>query len=103
MTRPAATAPALEVLGLGHVFGKRPVLRAIDLAISPGEFTVLLGPNGAGKTTLFALITRLYHATQGRIAAFGQDFRTDPSAALARIGVVVQQPTLDLGFPDVAP
>jgi ABC-2 type transport system ATP-binding protein len=64
--------------------------------VAPGGFTVLLGPNGAGKTTLFALITRLYHASEGRIAVFGQEFKANPSAALARIGVVFQQPTLDL-------
>ena len=93
----AGLAPAaLQVEGLVHRFGARTVLDGVGFTVAPGSFTVLLGPNGAGKTTLFALITRLYHATQGRIAAFGQDFRTDPSAALARIGVVFQQPTLDL-------
>jgi ABC-2 type transport system ATP-binding protein len=88
--------PALEVAGLSHRFGKRTVLDDIGFSVPPGSFTVLLGPNGAGKTTLFALITRLYHATQGRIAVFGRDFRADPQAALARMGVVFQQSTLDL-------
>ena len=92
----AGPPPALDVAGLGHSFGDRRVLDDVAFQVLPGGFTVLLGPNGAGKTTLFALITRLYHATQGRIAAFGQDFRTNPSAALARMGVVFQQPTLDL-------
>ena len=87
---------ALEVSGLSHRFGERTVLADVSFSIAPGAFTVLLGPNGAGKTTLFALITRLYHAAQGRIAVFGRDFRSDPQAALARMGVVFQQPTLDL-------
>jgi len=87
---------ALEVAGLSHRFGKRAVLEEVGFSVAPGSFTVLLGPNGAGKTTLFALITRLYHATQGRIAVFGRDFRADPQAALARMGVVFQQSTLDL-------
>jgi len=87
---------ALEVHGLSHRFGARTVLDGVGFRIMPGGFTVLLGQNGAGKTTLFALITRLYHAHQGRIAVFGQAFRADASAALARMGVVFQQPTLDL-------
>jgi len=87
---------ALEVDGLTHRFGDRMVLDDVGFRIMPGGFTVLLGQNGAGKTTLFALITRLYHAHQGRIAVFGQPFRADASAALARMGVVFQQPTLDL-------
>jgi len=87
---------ALEVDGLTHRFGARTVLDGVGFRLKPGDFTVLLGQNGAGKTTLFALITRLYHAHQGRIAVFGQPFRADASAALARMGVVFQQPTLDL-------
>ena len=87
---------ALDVAGLTHRFGARTALDGVSFGVPPGAFAVLLGPNGAGKTTLFALITRLYHAHQGRVAVFGQDFKANPSAALARIGVVFQQPTLDL-------
>jgi ABC-2 type transport system ATP-binding protein len=86
----------LSIAGLSHAFGKRAVLRDVSLAIHPGDFTVLLGRNGAGKTTLFALITRLYSARQGRIAVFGHDVERAPLAALAHLGVVFQQPTLDL-------
>ncbi len=82
--------------GLCHAFGTRPVLRDVAFAVRPGDFAVLLGLNGAGKTTLFALITRLYAARQGRIAVFGHDVDREPRAALARLGVVFQQPTLDL-------
>ena len=91
-----AELPALEVSGLSHRFGTRQVLDGVGFAVAPGDFTVLLGPNGAGKTTLFALITGLYHAHGGRIAAFGRTLKEDASGALSRIGVVFQQPTLDL-------
>ncbi len=96
MTPPAPAAPALEVAGLTQAFGQRTVLHDVSFSLRPGAFTVLLGQNGAGKTTLFALVTRLYHASQGRIAVFGRPFREDAGAALARMGVVFQQPTLDL-------
>ena len=87
---------ALKVAGLSYAFGERHALRGVGFAIAPGDFTVLLGLNGAGKSTLFALITRLYSARTGRIAVFGQDIEEAPRAALARLGVVFQQPTLDL-------
>ncbi len=87
---------ALAVERVSHVFVPREALHEVDFSIAPGDFTVLLGPNGAGKTTLFALITRLHHATAGRIAVFGRDMRREPTLALARMGVVFQQPTLDL-------
>ena len=92
----ATDETALAVAGLSHRFGRRTVLDGVAFTVARGSFTVLLGPNGAGKTTLFALITRLYHAASGRIAVFGRDFRDHPQAALARMGVVFQQPTLDL-------
>lgn len=99
---PASAAPAgsasppLAVSGLSHAFGKRRVLEDVSLTVQPGSFTVLLGLNGAGKTTLFALITRLYHARAGTITVFGHDIKRTPAPALARMGVVFQQPTLDL-------
>jgi ABC-2 type transport system ATP-binding protein len=89
-------APALEVAKLSHSFGAKQVLTDVGFAVRPGDFTVLLGLNGAGKTTLFALVTRLFHARGGSIRVFGHDIARDSSAALARMGVVFQQPTLDL-------
>ena len=92
----APPGPPLQAAGLSHSFGPRRVLSDVGFTVNRGDFTVLLGLNGAGKTTLFALITRLYHARSGSISVFGHDIRRDPLAALARMGVVFQQPTLDL-------
>ena len=94
--RGARAAPALEVLGLSHSFGKRKALDGVGFAIPPGSFTVLLGQNGAGKTTLFNLITRLYSNRSGSIRILGVDVRARPSQALAELGVVFQQRTIDL-------
>lgn len=71
-------------------------LERVSFDVRAGEFTALLGPNGAGKTTLFALITRLFDSADGTIAIAGADLRREPARALAAIGVVFQQPTLDL-------
>jgi ABC-2 type transport system ATP-binding protein len=87
---------ALSVRDLSYAFGAQQVLQDINFVVQPGDFTVLLGLNGAGKSTLFALITRLYSARTGKIAVFGHDVDAQPRAALARLGVVFQQPTLDL-------
>jgi len=87
---------ALAVTGLSHAFGRTKVLDQVSFTVRPGDFTVLLGLNGAGKTTLFSLVTRLYHSSSGSVAIFGHDLRKSASAALATLGVVFQQPTLDL-------
>jgi ABC-2 type transport system ATP-binding protein len=89
-------APALEVRELSFAYGGRPVLETISLAIAAGEFVVLLGPNGAGKTTLFSLVTRLHDRRRGEIRIGGFDVKRQAVKAHARIGVVFQQPTLDL-------
>jgi ABC-2 type transport system ATP-binding protein len=87
---------ALALRGVSHGFGDRLVLQDVGFTVQPGDFAVLLGLNGAGKTTLFALITRLYHSAKGTISVFGHDIKREPLAALARLGVVFQQQTLDL-------
>jgi ABC-2 type transport system ATP-binding protein len=93
---PASAESALAVEGLSHRFGPREVLRQVSFTLNPHAFTVLLGLNGAGKTTLFSLITRLYDHAGGAIRIFGAEIKERPSEALAKIGVVFQQATLDL-------
>ena len=88
--------PALSIEGLGHSFGPRRVLSQVSFSVDPGDFTVLLGLNGAGKTTLFSLATRLYLQREGVIRVFGMDIREHPLQCLRQMGVVFQQPTLDL-------
>jgi ABC-2 type transport system ATP-binding protein len=86
----------LEVERLSFAYGPRQALRDVGFRVLPGEFAVLLGPNGAGKSTLFALVTRLFDApASATINVFGAALRLEPRRALARLGVVFQQPTLD--------
>ena len=89
-------APVLSCAGLSFSYGARQALREVGFAIPRGQFCALLGPNGAGKSTLFALLTRQLVAPKGEIAIAGVELRTAPRHALARLGVVFQQPTLDL-------
>ncbi|MCQ4346252.1 ATP-binding cassette domain-containing protein [Pseudomonas stutzeri] len=86
----------LEVSGLGFAYGARQALAGLDFALQPGRFNALLGPNGAGKSTLIALLTRLYDLQEGDIRIGDCSIRTQPRRALAQIGVVFQQSTLDL-------
>jgi ABC-2 type transport system ATP-binding protein len=86
----------LSVSDLSYSYGPRQALKGVSFGVEPGRFCALLGPNGAGKSTLFSLLTRLFTTRTGRIAVAGFDLSRSPRAALARIGVVFQQPTLDL-------
>jgi phosphonate transport system ATP-binding protein len=57
----------LEISGLRKSFGKREVLKGIDVAVRPGELTVILGANGSGKSTLLRCVTRLIEPDAGQI------------------------------------
>ena len=89
-------APALEVRDVSFAYRSARVLDGVSFAVQRGRFAALLGPNGAGKTTLFSLITRLLVARSGAIRIGGLDIRTAGARALAPLGIVFQQPTLDL-------
>lgn len=86
----------LEISGVVKSYGARPALKGVDLTLNPGEFVGLLGPNGAGKSTLFQILCGLFVADEGDVQVRGYDMRRKPVAALAGIGVVFQQATLDL-------
>ena len=96
MNGEATKPPALEVRGLVKSYGSLKALDEVSLAVAEGEFVGLLGPNGAGKTTLFQILSGLFVPDGGSVHVLGHDIRHSATAALAGIGVVFQQPTLDL-------
>ena len=48
-------------------FGKKTIIKNLDLEVYEGEFLTLLGPSGCGKTTVLRLISGLEIATSGNI------------------------------------
>jgi ATP-binding cassette subfamily F protein uup len=50
------TRKLLVTRGLAKSLGGRPLIRGLDLAITPGTRVGLIGPNGSGKTTLLDLL-----------------------------------------------
>jgi ABC-2 type transport system ATP-binding protein len=95
-TGPLPSAVAISIAGLSKSYGKVKALDAVSFDLAPGAFTALLGPNGAGKSTLFQILTGLFAADEGAVRVAGIDIAREPSAALAELGIVFQQPSLDL-------
>jgi len=86
----------LRLRRLTQRYGTRVALDALSLVVARGSFVVLLGPNGAGKSTLFQVLTGLFAADAGDVEVAGLSMRSDARRALAHIGVVFQQQSLDL-------
>jgi ABC-2 type transport system ATP-binding protein len=92
----APLSPVLTVKNLSYWYGSKRALDDVSFKVYPSKVTALLGPNGAGKSTLFSLITRLFDAPEGRIEICGKSAAQWGAKALGPLGVVFQQPTLDL-------
>jgi ATP-binding cassette subfamily B protein len=75
-----------------------PIIRHLDLHISPGELIGVVGTTGAGKSSLISLLCRFYDVKEGSIRIDGTDVRDIPQATLHRVvGLVQQEPYLYSG------
>ncbi len=57
----------IRITGLTHSYGRREVLKGVNLSIERGEFLALIGPTAAGKTTLLRIVDLLENPTSGEI------------------------------------
>ena len=86
----------LDIKSLSKSYGLIKALNNVSFSLAEGEYASLLGPNGAGKTTLFQILTGLFVSEKGNILINDFDMRSNAINALAHIGVVFQQITLDM-------
>jgi ATP-binding cassette subfamily B protein len=101
-----------EHVGFTYAGATEPVLRDINLEITPGETLAIVGVTGSGKTTLTALVPRLYDVTAGRITLDGHDIRDLQLTSLRNlVSVAFEDATLfsssvrdnlTLGHPDAS-
>ncbi len=80
-------------------YGRREVLRGVDLNIFPGELVGLLGTNGSGKSTLIRVVAGSLSPTRGEVKLLGRDAvgMTSLERAAAR-AVVPQTEPAAFGF-----
>jgi ABC-2 type transport system ATP-binding protein len=85
-------APAVEVTGLGRVFGRGrdrvTALHDVTFEVRSGQILGVLGSNGAGKTTLTKILATLLEPSTGTARVFGHDVRRDVGAIRRLTGVV---------------
>ena len=86
----------LSAKGLYKRYGKRWVVRDVDLDVNKGEIVGLLGPNGAGKTTTFYMITGMIKPAKGNIFLDKKDITSRAMYQRSRsgIGYLSQEPSI---------
>lgn len=92
---PASTEIAASLQNVCKTFDKASVVDDLSFEIKTGEMFGLLGPNGAGKSTTIRMLTTLTRPSQGRIQVAGYDVVQQRSQVKSRIGVVLQQISID--------
>jgi ABC-2 type transport system ATP-binding protein len=71
-------------------------VRDLSLAAPSRSVYGFLGPNGAGKSTTIRMILGLLHPDRRTVRLFGQPVQRGRTAALRKIGSLVEAPSLYL-------
>jgi ABC-2 type transport system ATP-binding protein len=86
---------AVSLRNVHKSYNKALVVDGLSLEIQAGEMFGLLGPNGAGKSTTIRMLTTLTKPSEGQIYVAGYDVARQRSQVKSRIGVVLQQISID--------
>jgi len=82
--------------GLTKKFGDLTAVNNLSFNVKKGEIFGFLGPNGAGKTTTIKMLTTLLNPTSGTATIAGFDIIKQRDEVRKNIGVVFQEPALDV-------
>jgi ABC-2 type transport system ATP-binding protein len=88
--------PAVTVRGLAKTYGEIHAVDGVDFDVESGEVFGFLGPNGAGKSTTIKMLCTLVEPTAGTATVAGYDIVRERDDVRRNIGLVFQDPTLDV-------
>jgi phospholipid/cholesterol/gamma-HCH transport system ATP-binding protein len=92
------TTPRIEIRNLYKSFGRKQVLKGLDLDINPGESLVVIGGSGSGKSVTLKCVLGLVKPDSGRITVDGDDVIDLPGGdrdrVLRRFGMLFQNAAL---------
>ncbi|WP_327268204.1 ABC transporter ATP-binding protein [Streptomyces sp. NBC_01218] len=90
---------SLGARGLRLGYGSRDIVKDLDIDIPAGGVTMIVGPNACGKSTLLRSLARLLTPSAGSVLLDGEDIRSLPTKAVARIlGILPQTPVAPEGI-----
>jgi ABC-2 type transport system ATP-binding protein len=94
MSESSATTPAVSVRGLVKSYGPVEAVRGISFEVGSGEVFALLGPNGAGKSTAVEILEGYRRPDGGEVSVLGFDPAKAGREFRDRIGIVLQESTI---------
>jgi phospholipid/cholesterol/gamma-HCH transport system ATP-binding protein len=68
-----STEPAVALHNVHKTFGSQPVLRGVNLTVSPGETLAIIGRSGSGKSVTIKHIVGLVNPDSGKVLVLGND------------------------------
>lgn len=75
-----------------------PLIKNLNLKVTPGQRIAIVGPTGCGKTTIINLLMRFYEIDQGQITVSGHDYKKVTRDSLRKnFGMVLQDTWLKPG------
>ncbi|MDC0671009.1 ABC transporter ATP-binding protein [Nannocystis radixulma] len=98
MTGAPAPITPIVLRSISQRFGRKVVLRGVDLELRAGSITGLVGANGAGKTTLFLILAGLLQPDGGERRFGGREVGDVDLELRARLAFVAHAPQLYPGL-----
>ena len=89
-----STENLIDIQNVHKRYGRKRVLRGVDLAVPSGRVTALLGVNGAGKTTLMRVVSGLTKPDRGTVALGGASAARAGHELRRYIGLVSHAPLI---------
>jgi phospholipid/cholesterol/gamma-HCH transport system ATP-binding protein len=93
-----APSPIVQMTGIHLAFGKKVILKGLDLTVAPRERLVIMGQSGGGKSTTLRLILGILHPGSGSVKFKGEEVTRMTRPRLnhmrQRIGMVYQYSAL---------
>ena len=90
---PDTPKKAVNISGLHKAYGKKQVLKGLNLEVYPGELFGFIGRNGVGKSTTIDCMIGLKRFQKGTILVNGYDIVKEPLKAKYSYGYVASEPT----------
>lgn len=92
-SKPAEREVMISIKGLHKAYGKKQVLKGLDLEVYSGELFGFIGRNGIGKSTTMDCVIGSKKFDKGKITLNGFDVRRDPIEAKFSFGYVASEPS----------